>query len=118
GGVIGGIAGGPPPPPVAGPAPRKGPYRVGGEVKAPHLIAQVEPAYPPVARVAKVEGIVVIDAVIDEHGDVVQARAISGPPLLIAAALQAVLKRRYEPTVLDGMPVPIEMRVEVGFHLH
>ena len=120
GGVIGGVGGGPPPPPPPASAPpkRTGPYRVGGEVKAPRQIARVDPVYSPVARVAKVEGVVLIDAVIDEHGDVVQAKAISGPPLLMPAALQAVLKWKYEPTYLDGMPVPIEMRVEVGFHLH
>jgi len=118
GGVIGGIAGGPPPPPPPPAAKRKGIQQVGGDVKAPRLISSVDPVYSPVARVAKIEGTVVIDAVIDEHGDVVQARAISGPPLLIPSALQAVLKRKYEPTYLDGMAVPIEMRVEVGFHLH
>ena len=47
----------------------------------------------------------VIDALIDERGDVTEARAISGPGLLIPAALAAVIKRRYEPTLLNGEPV-------------
>jgi periplasmic protein TonB len=118
GGVLGGASSGPAPPPAPPPPPKRGIQRVGGDVKAPRQIVRVDPVYPPIAQTARVEGVVVVDAVIDERGDVLQARAISGPGLLIPAALQAVLKWKYEPTYLDGMPVPIEMKVEVGFHLH
>ena len=58
----------------------------------------------------------VIEAIIDERGNVTEARAISGQPLLVAAALKAVSQRRYEPTILDGEPTPIELTVEVTFH--
>jgi len=61
---------------------------------------------------------VVIDAVINEDGDIVQAHVVSGPGLLVAAALRAVARWKYEPTILDGTPVPIEMQVQVHFSMH
>ncbi|HTR46103.1 MAG TPA: energy transducer TonB [Verrucomicrobiae bacterium] len=120
GGVLGGILGGtqagslPPPPP---PAPKRTVYRVGGEVKEPKLVKSVDPIYPPIARVAHAEGLVTINAIINEQGDVVEARAVSGPGLLMASALQAVMQWKYEPTYLNGTPVPIRMEVQVYFHL-
>jgi protein TonB len=60
---------------------------------------------------------VVVNAVIDEHGNVVGARALSGHPLLIPAALKAVLQWKYEPTLLNGTPVSVEMEVTVHFNL-
>jgi periplasmic protein TonB len=118
GGVLGGMSNGPAPPPASPQPPKRGIQRVGGDVRAPRQILRVDPDYPRIAMTAKVEGVVVIDAVIDEHGNVIQARAVSGPGLLIPVALQAVLKWKYEPTYLDGQAVAIEMKVEVGFHLH
>jgi len=119
GGQVGGVLGGalkgvqPPAPPVAsGP---KTPVRVGGEVKPPRLLFGPAPDYPPLARMSHLSGTVVIEAIIDENGSVKGMRAISGHPLLIPAALSAVSKRRYEPTVLDGEPTPIDLRVEVSF---
>jgi periplasmic protein TonB len=70
------------------------PVRVGGRVKEPRLIARVDPA---LAVQTHMEGTVVVDAVIDEHGDVVEARVVSGPLLLIQSALEAVHHWRYEP---------------------
>jgi protein TonB len=118
GGVLGGIGNGPAPPPPPPAAMKKGIHQVGGDVKPPREIHRVEPEYPVIARTAKVEGNVVVEAVIDEEGNVVQARAVSGPGLLVAAALQAVLKWKYEPTYLDGMPVSVRFQVTVTFHLH
>ncbi len=115
GGVLGGIPKGAPPPaqPVAqGP---KSPIRVGGDVKPPRLLFGPPPDYPLLAKQSRLAGIVVIDAIIDEQGNVKGMRVISGHPLLIQAALTAVSKRRYEPTVLDGEPTPIALRVEVSF---
>jgi outer membrane biosynthesis protein TonB len=60
-------------------------------------------------------GIVVIEAVIGEHGNVTGVRVISGHPMLIPSVLTAVSKRRYEPTVLDGEPTPVDLRVEITF---
>jgi protein TonB len=72
--------------------------------------------YPVLARQSHVSGTVVIEAVIDEHGNVIEARALSGHPLLVPAALKAVSLRKYEPTILDGEPTPVTLRVEVDFH--
>lgn len=120
GGVLGGIIGGaaspmtavgPPPPPM------KRIIRVGGKVDPPKQIYAPEVKYPAIAKAAKVEGAVVIDAIIDEQGNVVQAHVVSGPGLLIGAALQSVQQWRYEPTRLNGEPVSVEMHVHVHFAL-
>jgi protein TonB len=119
GGVLGGIPNGlPPPPPRPAALPKKVIYRVGGDVKPPRQTVNVLPVYSTLARTAGVEGVVIVVAVIDEQGNVVQARAVSGPALLLQPALDAVSKWKYEPTVLDGMPVSIEMQVSVVFRLH
>jgi periplasmic protein TonB len=118
GGVLGGKAGGPAPPPPPPSSPKNSIHRVGGDVKPPRQLVSADPVYPIVAQTARVEGIVEVDAVIDERGNVVQARAVSGPKLLYAAALQTVLKWKYEPTYLDGMPASVQMEVQVVFHLH
>ena len=117
GGVLGGILKGALPP--AGPAAQgpKQPVRVGGEVKAPRLIYGPDPEYPVLAKQSRISGVVVIEAIIDEHGNVTGMRAISGHPMLIPAALAAVSKRKYEPTILDGDPTPIDLRVEVNFRM-
>jgi len=116
GGVLGGVSKGVPPPPVAAVA--KGPLapvRVGGNVKPPRLLFAPDPEYPTLARQARLSGVVVIEAIIDEHGNVKGMQVVSGHPLLIPAALNAVSKRRYEPTILDGDPTPIDLRVEIKF---
>ena len=119
GGVLGGVLGGamkgvpPPAPPVA--AGPKEPVRVGGEVKPPRLLFAPELEYPSLAKMSRLSGVVVIEAIIDEHGNVRGMRVVSGHPLLIPAALSAVSKRRYDPTILDGEPTPIDLRVEIKF---
>jgi protein TonB len=121
GGVVGGVLGGtgttvPTPPPAVRPLQRV--VRVGGNLKAPHQTFSVDPAYPPLAREAHIWGTVVVDAVIDEHGNVVQVRVLSGHPMLIDAALKAVLQWKYEPTTLNGRPVSVELQVQVHFKLN
>jgi protein TonB len=118
GGVLGGILGGAVGPPPPQRAAKKTIYRVGSDLKPPREILKVTPIYSPIARTAHVEGTVEIDAIIDENGDVIHARAVSGPGLLMASALEAVMQWKYEPTILDGTPVPIEMQVTVHFSLH
>jgi periplasmic protein TonB len=120
GGVLGGILGGSrqmpvPPPPT--PVVHKGPYRVGGKVQAPKLIQQVQPVYPPLARQAHIQGDVVIDSVIDTQGRVTQMKVVSGSPLLVEAAMQALEQWRYQPTLLNGQPVAVDMMVTVHFNL-
>ena len=63
------------------------------------------------------QGAVIVDAVIDEHGTVVEARVVSGPPLLIQAAMDAVRQWKYEPTYLNDEPVPVQLNVTVQFRL-
>lgn len=117
GGVLGGVLGGtgaaPGPPPPAS----HGVVRVGGDVKAPELVQKIQPDYPPVARAARVEGKVVIDAVISKNGDVVSEKAVSGPGLLVQSALSAVKQWKYKPTYLNGEPVDLAMQVTVDFTL-
>jgi protein TonB len=118
GGQIGGMPG------VAAPAAAapsveapKRPVRIGGDVNPPRLIYGPSAVYPILASQSHVHGIVVIDAIIDEHGSVVQEKAVSSHPLLIPAALKAVSERKYEPTILDAEPTPVDLRVEVNFQL-
>lgn len=122
GGVIGGVVGGMSTSvPVAPLAPRvsapKAPVRVGGRVKEPRLISRENPLYPPLARQTHLEGVVVIEAIVDEQGNVVEAKVTSGPPLLIQSALDAVRRWRYEPTYLNEQPVPVQLIVTVSFRL-
>jgi periplasmic protein TonB len=120
GGVLGGVIGGTgtsvPIPPAQQPAAKRI-VRVGSSLKAPRQTVSVQPEYPTLARQTHIWGTVVVDAVIDEHGNVVQARAVNGHPLLIPAALRAVLQWKYEPTLLNGTPVAVEMEVTVRFNL-
>jgi periplasmic protein TonB len=116
GGVIGGTGTSVPIPPPQQPAAKRI-LRVGSNLKAPRQIHSVQPEYPELARQAHVWGAVVVNAVIDEHGNVVRAHALSGHPLLIPAALKAVLEWKYEPTLLNGTPVAVEMEVTVHFNL-
>lgn len=118
GGVLGGVIGGTAIAPIApkekGP---RAPVRVGGRVKEPTLITRVDPRYPPLAIQTHMQGTVVVDAIIDEHGDVVEAKVVSGPPLLIQSALDAVRQWKYQPTFLNDQPVAVQLNVIVGFKL-
>jgi protein TonB len=120
GGILGGVMGGvaaPVAPTAISEGPKK-PVRVGGDVKPPKLLSGPAPVYPILARQSHVAGIVVIEAIIDERGNVVQEKVISGHPLLVQAALKAVSERKYEPTILDGEPQSVDLRVEVNFEVH
>ena len=122
GGVLGGVLGGilqqgakPPAPSTVGT--RANPARVGGNVKAPVPIFNPQPAYPVLAKQAKISGSVNISAIIDAEGNVVEMKAVSGHPLLIHTALEAVSKWKYRPTVLNGEPIAVELIVTVNFRL-
>jgi periplasmic protein TonB len=120
GGTLGGVLGGTgtlvPIPPSPQPA-QKRILRVGSNLKAPRQTFSIQPEYPVLAKQTHISGTVVVSAVIDEHGNVVGARAVSGHQLLIPAALKAVLQWKYEPTLLNGTPVAVEMEVTVHFSL-
>jgi len=120
GGSLGGVFGGTgtsAPTPVPQQPAAKRIVRVGSSLKAPRQTYSVQPEYPVLAKEAHIFGTVIVDAVIDEHGNVVQARAVHGHPLLIPAALKAVLQWKYEPTLLNGAPIAVEMEVTVHFSL-
>ena len=114
-GVVGGTGTAVPPPPAP---PKRVPkiVRAGSILKAPRQTYSVDPVYPPLAREARITGTVIVDAVIDEHGNVVEARAVSGHPLLLEPALKAVQQWKYEPTSLNGQPVSVELQVQVHFN--
>jgi periplasmic protein TonB len=118
GGVLGGVlSGSQPPPPPPRPAKVSGPLRVGGRIQAPHLVKEVQPEYPILAKATRTQGEVVLDCVIDPQGNVTQMRLVSGHPLLVPAALKAVQQWKYQPTLLNGQPVAVEMKVTVTFSL-
>jgi TonB family protein len=109
----------PPPPPAPAPAwsPGDPPVRIGGSVMPPKKIKDVSPVYPQDAQEAKVSGVVIIEARIDQDGRVTDARVIRNVAMLDQAALDAVLQWEFEPTHLNGVPVPVIMTVTVNFTL-
>lgn len=118
GGVIGGLIGSsapPPPPPPKPAAPKR--IRVGGQVEAAKVIFGPQPEYPSIAKMARVQGVVRLAAVISENGTIQDLRLISGPPLLVKAAMDAVSRWRYQPTLLNGDPVQVETEIDVNFTL-
>ena len=102
------------PPPA--PAPRA-PVRVGGAVIAPTKIHDVSPEYPRMARDAKIQGIVIIQATIGADGRVVDAEVLRPIPFLSQAALDAVRQWRFTPPQLNGEPIAVIMTVTVNFKL-
>jgi len=101
----------PPPPSVTRPVP------VGGRIKIPAKVLHVPPVYPAIAQQARVEGVVIIEAVIGTDGRVKEARVLKSKPLLDEAALAAVRQWVFSPTTLNGVPVPVLMTVTVNFTL-
>jgi protein TonB len=81
------------------------------------LVHRVEPAYPTLARSARVQGEVVLSAVIDTTGQITNLQLVSGHPMLVPAALSAVREWRYKPYLLNGQPVEVETTITVIFSL-
>ncbi|HXN52989.1 MAG TPA: TonB family protein [Candidatus Acidoferrum sp.] len=116
GGVIGGVIGGmgaPPPP-----KPAQGRIRQGGSVQAALLVNKVQPVYPPLARQTRISGTVRLHAIISKSGSVESLEVISGHPLLVRAAMDAVQQWRYKPTLLNGEPVEVDTTIDVIFSLN
>jgi periplasmic protein TonB len=114
GGVIGGVGGAPPPPkPV-----QQGRIKQGGNVQAAKLVNKVQPNYPPLARQTRISGTVRLHAIIAKNGTVEQLEVMSGHPLLVQAALDAVKQWRYQPTQLNGEPVEVDTTIDVIFSLN
>ena len=88
---------------------------VGGPVKAPLKIVDVRPTYPELAKQTRAQGMVEVAIVVGPGGDVEQARVTRSIPLLDKAALDAVRKWKYAPTVVNGVAVPVKMSVGLSF---
>jgi len=86
-------------------------------VEQAQLILRVEPRYPPLAVQVKKEGKVILHAIINRDGSITSLDVLSGPPLLVQAALEAVREWRYRPTLLNGEPVEVETTITVIFRL-
>lgn len=104
-----------PPPPVK--VEPQVPRRPGGDIREPKKIVDVAPVYPPLARTGQVEGVVILEAVINTRGEVERLRLLRSVPLLDAAAIDAVQRWRYTPTLLNGIPVPVLITITVRFAL-
>jgi protein TonB len=114
GGIIGGVGSNLPPPPKAATPQR---IRVGGNVQQARMIHMVQPVYPTIAKQAHIQGTVVLHAIIAKDGTVQELQLISGPPLLVRAAMDAVRQWRYQPTMLNGEPVEVDTTISVIFSL-
>lgn len=132
GGVMGGVAGGvvggilssatppPPPPPQKVEAPKPvtpARIRMGGNVESARLVHEVQPKYPLIAEEARIHGEVKLKAIIGRDGTVQNLSLISGQPLLVPAAMNAVKQWVYKPTYLNGVPVEVLTEVDVNFYL-
>ena len=123
GGLIGGIIGSvpsmaPPPPKVEAPkaaTPQR--IRVGGNVQQANLIKRVQPPYPPLAKQARIQGVVHLTAIIAKDGSIQSLQVVSGHPLLVPSALEAVKQWVYKPTLLNGEPVEVVTQIDVNFTL-
>ena len=115
GGVIGGIIGSTPVavPKVAAPSR----VRVSAGVQQGNLISQVRPVYPAIAKAARISGTVVLQAEISRQGTIENLHVLSGHPMLVQSALDAVKQWRYKPYLLNGEPVPVETTITVNFTL-
>jgi protein TonB len=119
GGIIGGIVGGmpepPPPPPPPTPATRE-PVRIAGQIHPPTLVHRVEPVYPPAAAIARLQGIVLLEALVDRDGTVAEVKVLrSAGSLLDREALIAVRQWRYAPLVLNGHRERFVLTVVIAF---
>ena len=107
----------PPPPVVTAAKTRSGPLRISAGVATGRLLAPIQPIYPVIAKTARIQGTVVVEAVISRQGTVENLRVVSGPPMLAQAALSAIALARYEPYRLNGEPVEVETTINVVFRL-
>jgi|SRR5271157_558576 len=108
---------GTPPPPPASHAAQQQMIRVGGKVIAAQALYQPPPPYPPLARMARIQGTVILQAIIGKDGTVQNLRVLSGHPLLVRAAVDAVKTWRYQATLLNSEPVDVLTEISVNFTL-
>lgn len=118
-GVLGAIPSAPPPPPKKEEPKPQTPQRirVGGNVQAAKLVRQPKPMYPPLAKQARISGTVKFTAVIGKDGSIQNLQLVSGHPLLVQAAQDAVKQWVYQPTTLNGEAVEVITQIDVNFTL-
>jgi periplasmic protein TonB len=110
--VIFGIPEGPPP------VEPTGPIRVGGDVKPPNKISAPSPQYTEIARKARIQGVVIVEAIIDKEGNVTNVKVLKGLPMgLDQAAVDAVKVWKFEPATLNGKPVAVIYNLTINFQL-
>jgi protein TonB len=123
GGVLGGIGAAPPPPPPPPPPVKEvkpatpSRIRVGGNVQGAKLIKKPTPSYPPLAKQARIQGTVKFTAIIGKDGTIQNLTLVSGHPLLVQSAQDAVKQWVYQPTLLNGEPVEVVTEIDVNFTL-
>jgi TonB family protein len=93
------------------------PVPVGGRIAMPQRLVHAQPVYPALAKIGKVQGTVDVSVVVDASGNVEQAQVVHSIPQLDGAAIEAVRKWKYSPTVVNGVAVPVTMIVKVTFAL-
>jgi periplasmic protein TonB len=91
--------------------------RVSQGVVQGNLEREVKPTYPPLAKTARIQGAVVLSAIISKQGTIENLRVVSGHPMLVQSALDAVKQWRYKPYILNGEPVEVETNITVNFNL-
>jgi len=91
--------------------------RIASRIAEANLIHDVPPQYPPEAGRARIEGAVVLMAVIGTDGSIKDVRVESGLPILVQAAIDAVRQWRYKPYLIDGEPVEVDSRITINFTL-
>ena len=91
--------------------------RVSSGVSQGLIVRRVQPNYPPLARQARIQGTVVLQAMISKDGNIENLQLISGHPMLAPAAIEAVKQWKYKPYLLNGEPVEVETQVQVNFTL-
>jgi periplasmic protein TonB len=104
-----------PPPPPPKEAPKR--IRIGGNVQQAKMARMVQPVYPQIAKSAHIQGTVILHAIIAKDGSVQELQYVSGPPLLMKNAMDAVRQWRYQPTLLNGDPVEVDTTISVVFTL-
>jgi TonB family protein len=107
----------PPPEPPPGEPDIKPPPIIGGRVEPAELIKQTIPTYPPLARTARIEGVVVLQGTVSVSGSVEDIHVVDGHPLLIDEAVRAVKRWKYRPAMLNGQPTPCPVNIQVRFTL-
>jgi protein TonB len=93
------------------------PLRISNGVSAGLLLAPIHPVYPAIAKTARVEGTVVVEAIISKGGTIESLHAVSGPDLLRQAAIDAIRVARYQPFKLNGEPTEVQTTITVNFRM-